>query len=197
MGQTTFTDSLNGYSQGLTSARDVLVTADGGQTWIHGDLPGAASADTSSASLLLLDRHSDGSLDALVQRSGAITVATSADGGKTWADADASVGLSGLGSGYQFARLGEGNWIALPTDFGSLTAPVGWKTVDAGRTWTQMWGAGLESVASVVFASSTSGWALGYQTICEPAGTSQACQIEYNLLATSDGGQSWGQILAP
>jgi hypothetical protein len=198
LGQATFTDSLNGYAQGLTGGRDVFITSDGGQTWVQGQLPGADSSDLSDASILLLDRHPDGSLDALVQRSGSITLATSADGGKTWADSGASLGLSELGSGYQFAQLGENNWIALPTDVGPVTAPVGWETFDAGRTWTQMWGAGLESVSSVVFEGSTSGWALGYPSVCQPSGnSSEACQIEYNLLATSDGGQSWGQILAP
>jgi hypothetical protein len=198
LGQTTFTDSLNGYAQGLGGGRDVFVTSDGGQTWVQGELPGASAADTSSASLLLVDRYSDSSLVALVERSGATTVVTSADGGKTWADSGASLGLAELGSGYQFARLGEGNWIALSTNGGPPTTPVGWQTFDGGRTWTQMSGAGLESVASVIFASSTSGWALGYQSVCQPTGDhSQACQIEYHLLATSDGGQTWGQILAP
>jgi photosystem II stability/assembly factor-like uncharacterized protein len=48
------------------------------------------------------------------------------------------------------------------------------------------------------FMSPTDGWVAGAYVVCQSrADGSTDCQVDGNVIATSDGGQTWNPILTP
>jgi hypothetical protein len=199
----TFNSSSDGYGQiwDFGSSATVFVTSDGGQTWVSGELPqpNYLQGVIGATNLLLMERHSDGTLHALVTAGGSMALDVSADRGKTWVDSGAGVGLTRTGgSDYLVGWLGEGNWIALQTGADLAVKPDARETYDGGLTWMPLAATGLELVSGVAFVRSTDGWVVGQPYMCQTSGDgSQGCLISSDVLATSDGGQTWRTILTP
>ena len=144
----------------------------------------------------MVERRSDGSLYALVSSSGDTYVDVSTDGGKSWVQSGPAVGLTGTAN-YAVAWLGEGHWLALQT--GSIVGGSEelLETFDGGLTWTHVLGQGLGATGNgLAFVSPTDGWVAGAYLVCQSsADGSTSCQGAVNVIATSDGGQTWNPIL--
>jgi hypothetical protein len=200
MGQVTFTSSSLGYAQNWDGGPTVYVTADGGRTWVSGNLPSSTAETPRSPGeslVRIVERRSDGSLRALVSSYGDANVDVSTDGGRTWVQSGSAVGLIGTAS-YRVAWLGEGNWIAMQTDSGDPGGSADVReTFDGGLTWLPLAAQGSEPAAiGVAFVSATDGWVAGVQSACQNRSDgSTVCQSFVNVIATSDGGQTWSIIL--
>jgi len=201
--QVRFNTSSEGYAQSWDGGPTVYVTSDGGQTWMSGTLPagnsGTPGNHAPSSTVLVLETRSDGLLHALVNSAGSINLDVSSDSGKSWKETKTGVGLPAT-TDYRVGRLGEGSWIALPTYNGPASTVMSgaWSTVDGGLTWLPLAATGLEPAVNVAFVSSTDGWVVGQSSVCETTSDgSQGCTISSDILATSDGGQTWRTILTP
>jgi hypothetical protein len=201
MGQVTFTSSSLGYAQNWDGGPTVYVTADGGRTWVSGNLPPASvepSRGPGGSPIRMVERRSDGSLHVLVSSSGDTNVDVSTDGGKSWIQSGPAVGLMATAN-YSVAWLGEGHWIAM--QIGSIIGVSEdlLETFDGGLTWTPVRGQGLEATGdAMAFVSPTDGWLAGAYTVCQSqADGSTVCQGAVDVIATSDGGQTWNPILTP
>jgi|GEM_PF-4851036 len=198
----TFDGGSFGYGLSLAGGPSIYVTTDGGQTWVNGPLPAAKAVPAgamASTGLLMVDRGSDGSLRALSNSYGEWNLAVSSDGGKTWTSSGTVVGLSPAAS-YSFAWIGEGHWIAFDT---AVTVDgqhgAAEESVDGGLMWAPLGGMGVEGAAGKAsFVSPTDGWLNGNRISCVVIGDgSVPCQQISDLMATSDGGQSWRTLLTP
>ena len=204
MSEPTFLGTSFGFGQDLAGSAGVYLTSDGGQTWVNGTLPVAKDAPGGAmalTTLLLVDRRSDGSLCALSSSYGAMNLDVSTDGGKTWAPSPLGGGLTdvnGRGNSDTFVRLGEGHWLEL-SSINAFAPSSPAETVDGGQTWTPVAGTGLEVVVGKAsFVTPTDGWVTGGTFDCPAAANgSTQCQQSSDLLATSDGGQTWRTILTP
>jgi hypothetical protein len=201
MGQVTFTSSSLGYAQNWDGGPTVYVTADGGRTWVSGNLPPASvepSRGPGGSPIRMVERRSDGSLHVLVSSSGDTNVDVSTDGGKSWIQSGPAVGLMATAN-YSVAWLGEGHWIAM--QIGSIIGVSEdlLETFDGGLTWTPVRGQGLEATGdAMAFVSPTDGWLAGAYTVCQSqADGSTVCQGAVDVIATSDGGRTWNPILTP
>ena len=201
MGQVTFTSASFGYAQNWDGGPTVYVTADGGRTWVSGNLPPASvepSSGPGGSPIRMVERRSDGSLYVLVSSSGDTNVDVSTDGGKSWIQSGPAVGLMATAS-YSVAWLGEGHWIALQMGSNIGGSEDLLETFDGGLTWTPVRGQGLEATGdAMAFVSPTDGWLAGAYTVCQSqADGSTACQAAVDVIATSDGGRTWNPILTP
>ena len=201
MGQVTFTSSSLGYAQNWDGGPTVYVTADGGRTWVSGNLPPASvepSSGPGGSPIRMVERRSDGSLYVLVSSSGDTNVDVSTDGGKSWIQSGPAVGLMATAS-YSVAWLGEGHWIALQMGSNIGGSEDLLETFDGGLTWTPVRGQGLEATGdAMAFVSPTDGWLAGAYSVCQSqADGSTACQAAVDVIATSDGGRTWNPILTP
>jgi len=146
----------------------------------------------------MVERRSDGGLYTLVNSDGSTNLDVSTDGGKTWVQSGSAVGLLST-SAYRVAWLGERNWIAVETyimDSGR-SADVR-ETFDGGLTWLPLAAQGSEPAAiGVAFVSPTDGWVAGNLSVCQNSTDgSTTCQMLGGVVAaTSDGGQTWHDIL--
>ena len=199
--QITFNGSSVGYSQSWDGSGTLYVTLDGGQTWVSGELPPSqvgTSGVPGASSVLMVERRSGGGLYALVNSDGSTNLDVSTDGGKTWVQSGAAVGLIGTAS-YRVAWLGEGNWLALQTDSADPGGSADVReTFDGGLTWLPLAAQGSEPAAiGVAFVSPTDGWVAGNLSVCQNSTDgSTTCQMLGGVVAaTSDGGQTWHDIL--
>ena len=201
MGQVTFTSSSLGYAQNWDGGPTVYVTADGGRTWVRGNLPSSSvepSRGPGDSPVRMVERRSDGSLYVLVSSSEDTNVDVSTDGGKSWIQSGPAVGLMATAN-YSVAWLGEGHWIAMQTGSIIGVSEDLLETFDGGLTWTPVRGQGLQATGdAMAFVSPTDGWVAGANTVCQgQADGSTVCQAAVDVIATSDGGQTWNPILTP
>lgn len=122
-------------------------------------------------------------------RDGAMRIAHTSDGGRTWTAVTPAAAIPPLATGYALleAVTADRAWLAVPTSTSSASAKtyVFWST-NAGRSWRQSALAGNDPVA-IDFVSPDRGWLL------ESLGAAMQ-QNPVRLYRTSDGGRRWSLI---
>jgi photosystem II stability/assembly factor-like uncharacterized protein len=164
----------------------LFATADGGQTWQKSFDAGAALGNKfmywgGTAGLAFTDTKNgwlffkDGGWQAYLYRT--------TDGGATWQQQTKDVASGRTVAGVP-VFVGSTGW--LPVAHGAAPIAGGlWITRDAGEHWSMVGGNDrFGSVGNVSLVSPTVGWALGIET-----------QEHDFLVKTTDGGQTWTQVL--
>ena len=169
-------------------------TSDGGDTWTRLPLPGGGPVYFATAKTGWTAGGAAG--DELYR---------TVDGGRTWqrqtvGSLPAEAGQERL---YQLPAFDNPRQGVLPvlvaTDEQSRVEF--YATADGGQTWQPTPTAGPDrlpaGVGELAMATSQVGWARLMSGQCTPPGPARRCDVEIELLQTSDGGQSWQRLSLP
>jgi photosystem II stability/assembly factor-like uncharacterized protein len=204
-----FVDPLRGWVAGGPAGDQLFNTVDGGLTWSELSLPIPDSSGLESKFVGLpefADRQS-GFLPVTVvgEMGSSLVLFKTSDGGHAWV-LDALLELDAANppaNSLPFALAEDQEWrAAVPNEPRLLSATT------SQQAFT-IQGSGLSgSVIALDFSADGSGWAVVQEGSCQgnktpgseespPGDKPWHCEITVRLMATSDGGQAWTEVMLP
>jgi len=189
-----FSSPSDGFAAGGPAGDQLFVTRDGGVTWeaqtVVPPTPFAASYP-----VYALPSYIEGGAAVLpVTFTGAasgMAFYRSNDGGRTWSLQHSFPSLQALSTGTRMASdiTESGGWVAAAPNGGRIFRSTSTQEVEEVAP-----NGLLPGVVDIDFADAKSGWAVVHEGRC-PAGLKDGCVIIQQLLATTDGGQTWAPLI--